>query len=132
MKVVSHKEQRSNRSSQPCQETAISGPGKIWSQATPDKSLEATIRFVQDPDQDCRACDELKATVSRSGRDGKPGQILASTAMEGRFLQSAHCRPDSQFLLFTTSLSRGAHGGWHYATFVYCAADHSFRGDLED
>jgi hypothetical protein len=34
--------------------------------------------------------------------------------------------------LFTTSLSRGAHGGWHYATFVYCAGDHSFRGDLED
>src|SRR5205807_7919474 len=75
---------------------------------------------------------ELKITVFRPGRDGKPGQILAATAILGCFLQCAHWSPDSQFLLFTTSLARGAHGGWHYATFVYCAGDHSFRDDLED
>jgi hypothetical protein len=104
----------------------------FWSEVSPDQKLVATIRFVPDPDQNCRACDELKITVFRPGRDGKPGQILASSAILGRFLQSAHWSPDSQFLLFTTSFSRGAHGGWHYATFVYCAGDHSFRGDLED
>ena len=133
IKIVSQKEQTSKRgSSQRSEETATSGPGKIWSEASPDKSLLATILFVQDPDQNCRACDELKITVFRAGRGGKPGQILASTAIEGRFLQNAHWSPDSQFLLFTTSLSRGAHGGWHFGTFVYCAGDHSFRGDLED
>ena len=109
-----------------------SDPKSVWSEASPDKKLLATIRFVPDADQNCRACDDLKITVFRSGRDGKPGQILASTALLGCFLQCAHWSPDSQFLLFTTSLSRGAHGGWHFATFVYCAGDHSFRGDLED
>ena len=109
-----------------------SDPKSVWSQASPDQKLLATIRFVQNPDQNCRACDELKITVFRPRRDGKPGQILASTALLGRFLQCAHWSPDSQFLLFTTSPSRGAHGGWHFATFVYCAGDHSFRGDLED
>ncbi len=109
-----------------------SNPKSVWSEASPDQKLLATIRFVQNPDQNCRACDELKITVFRPTRDGKPGQILASSAILGCFLQCAHWSPDSQFLLFTTSLSRGAHGGWHYATFVYCAGDHSFRGDLED
>jgi tetratricopeptide (TPR) repeat protein len=133
MKIVSQKEQTSKRSSsQPSQAAVNSGPDRIWSEVSPDKKLLATIRFVQDPDQNCRACDELKITVFRSGRDSKPGQMLASTSLEGRFLQNAHWSPDSQFLLFTTSLSRGAHGGWHCATFVYCAGDHSFRGDLED
>jgi hypothetical protein len=92
----------------------------------------ATIRFVPNPDKNWRAIDELKVTVYRRGRDGKPGQILASTTIGGRFLQCAHWTPDSQFLLFTTSPSRGGHGGWHFETFVYCAGDHSFRGDLED
>ena len=109
-----------------------SDPKSVWSEASPDKRLLATIRFVPNPDQNCRACDELKITVFRPGRDGKPGQILAATAILGCFLQCAHWSPDSQFLLFTTSLARGAHGGWHYATFVYCAGDHSFRDDLED
>lgn len=109
-----------------------SNPKSVWSEASPDQKLLATIRFVQNPDQNRRACDELKITVFRPRRDGKPGQILASSAILGCFLQCAHWSPDSQFLLFTTSLSRGAHGGWHYATFVYCAGDHSFRGDLED
>jgi tetratricopeptide (TPR) repeat protein len=109
-----------------------SDPKSVWSEASPDKRLLATIRFVPNPDQNCRACDELKITVFRPGRDGKPGQILASTAFLGCFLQCAHWSPDSQFLLFTTSLSRGAHGGWHFQTFVYCAGDHSFKGDLED
>lgn len=104
----------------------------IWSEASPDKSLVATIRFVPNPDKNWRAFDELKITVFRRGRDGKPGQILASTDIGGRFLQCAHWSPDSQFLLFTTSLARGAHGGWHFAPFVYCAADHSFRSGLED
>jgi tetratricopeptide (TPR) repeat protein len=132
LNIVSQKEQTSKRrSSQPSEETAISGPGKIWSEASPDKTLLATIRFVPNPDQNCRACDELKITVFRAGRDGKPGQILASTALLGCFLQSAHWSPDSQFLLFTTSLSRGAHGGGHYRPFVYCAGDRSLR-DVED
>jgi len=109
-----------------------SDPKSVWSEASPDKKLLATIRFVQNPDQNCRACDELKITVFRPGRDGKPGQVSASTAILGRFLQCAHWSPDSQFLLFTTSPSRGGHGGWHFETFVYCAGDHSFRGDLED
>jgi hypothetical protein len=103
----------------------------IWSEASPDKRLLATIRFVPNPDKNWRAFDELKITVFRRGRDGKPGQILASTAIGGCFLQCAHWSPDSQFLLFTTSLARGAHGGWHFDPFVYCAADHSFRSGLE-
>ena len=109
-----------------------SDPKSVWSEASPDKKLLATIRFVPNPDKNWRAFDELKITVFRRGRDGKPGQILASTTIGGRFLQCAHWTPDSQFLLFTTSPSRGGHGGWHFETFVYCAGDHSFRGDLED
>jgi uncharacterized repeat protein (TIGR03803 family) len=133
MKIVSQKEQISKKgSSQPSEETATSGSGMMWSELSPDKGLLATIRFVPNPDKNWRAFDELKIAVFRQGRDGKPGQILASTAIGGRFLQSAHWSPDSQFLLFTTSPSRGGHGGWHFETFVYCARDHSFRGDLED
>ncbi len=109
-----------------------SDPKSVWSEASPDKRLLATIRFVPNPDQNWRAIDELKVTVFRRGRDGKPGQILASTTIGGRWLQCAHWSPGSQFLLFTTSPSRGGHGGWHFETFVYCAGDHSFRGDLED
>src|SRR5438874_10020498 len=94
----------------------------IWSEASPDKRLLATIRsrltgekrFGQD-------LDELNITVFRRGPDGTPGQILASTAIFGRALTSAHWSPDSQFLLFTTSPSVGAHGGWHFQTFAYCA-----------
>jgi len=133
MKIVSQKEQISKKgSSQPSEETATSGSGMMWSELSPDKRMLATIRFVPNPDKNWRAFDELKIAVFRQGRDGKPGQILASTAIGGRFLQSAHWSPDSQFLLFTTSPSRGGHGGWHFETFVYCARDHSFRGDLED
>jgi tetratricopeptide (TPR) repeat protein len=104
----------------------------VWSEASPDKRLLATIRFVPNPDKNWRAWDDLKVTVFRRGQDGRPGQILASTDVGSLFLQCAHWTPDSQFLLFTTSPSRGGHGGWHFQMFVYCAGDHSFRGDLED
>ena len=56
---------------------------------------------------------------------------LHQPTLTGRILRCAHWSPDSQFLLFTTSLSRGAHGGWHFEPFVYCAAAHSFRSGLE-
>jgi hypothetical protein len=104
----------------------------VWSEASPDKRLLATIRFVPDPEQKQWATDELKVTVFRRGRDGKSRQIVASTTIVNRFLQCAHWSPDSQFLLFTTSLSRGAHSGWHSTPFVYRAADRSFKIDVEE
>ena len=103
-----------------------------WSEASPDKKLLATIRFVPNPDQHWRAFDDLKASVFRCTPDGKRGQVVASTSIGSLVLQCAHWSPDSRFLLFTTSPSRGGHGGWHYRTFVYCAGDHRFTDDLED
>jgi hypothetical protein len=82
----------------------------IWSEASPDKSLVATIRYVPGGEEK-NDPGELRIVVFRLERDGTRGQILASTAIIGRVLGCAHWSPDSQFLLFTTSLARGAHGG---------------------
>jgi hypothetical protein len=112
--------------------TAISDSKNVWSEASPDKRLLATIRFVPDAEQRQWGTDKLKVTVFRRGPAGKSRQIVASTTIGNRFLQSAQWSPDSQFLLFTTSLSRGAHSGWHYTPFVYCAADRSFNIDVEE
>jgi hypothetical protein len=111
--------------------TAISGSENIWSEASPDNRLLATIRHVPGGEEENDPGD-LRIVVFRIGRDVIRGQIVASTDITGRVLRCAHWSPDSQFLLFTTSLSRGGHGGGHFEPFVYCAADRSFRGDLEE
>jgi len=111
--------------------TARSDSENNWSEASPDKTLLATIRRLH-ADEDEKYPGLLRVTVFRRAPDGTPGQKLASTDIGGRILQVAHWSPDSQFFLFTTSLSGGAHGGWHYTPFLYCAADQSFRSGLEE
>jgi hypothetical protein len=110
--------------------TAISDSEIIWSEASPDQRLLATIRRVPGGEEK-NDPGWLRIMVFRRGRNGTPGQRLASTDISGRVLNCAHWSPDSQFLLFTTSLARGAHGGGHFEPFVYCVGDHSFRSDLE-
>jgi hypothetical protein len=110
--------------------TATSESEITWSEASPDKSLLATIRRVPSGGEQ-NDPGSLRIIVFRRGRDGAAAQRLASTDISGRVLRCAHWSPDSQFLLFTTSLSRGAHGGGHFEPFVYCAGDHSFRAELE-
>lgn len=101
-----------------------------WSEASPDNNLIATIHHVPGGEEK-NDPGELRLVVSRRGRNGAPAQKIASTDITGRMVRFAHWSPDSQFLLFTTSLTTGAHGGGHFEPFIYCAADHSFRYGLE-
>ena len=47
----------------------------VWSEASADKRLLATIRFVPNPDKNWRAIDELKVTVSGAGKTASRGRF---------------------------------------------------------
>jgi hypothetical protein len=111
--------------------TTAMSDSEIWSEVSPDHRLLATIRHVPGGERRGPNDPGWLRIIVRRGRGGTPEKIFASTDITGRVLTCAHWSPDSQFLLFTTSLAHGAHGGGHFEPFVYCAGDHSFRSDLE-
>jgi hypothetical protein len=69
-----------------------------------------------------------KADVA-PGSVAVPREVIAHRNFPLRLVSQIRWSPDSKFLLFTTA-SSGGHSPWHFKTFVFCAADKSFR-DVE-
>jgi len=105
-----------------------------WFDASPDKRLFAVERRIPDPSEPSRldldgfAVFICKAEVGL-GSVAVPREVIAHRDFPLRLVSQIRWSPDSKFLLFTTA-SSGGHSPWHFKTFVFCAADNSFR-DVE-
>jgi dipeptidyl aminopeptidase/acylaminoacyl peptidase len=100
-----------------------------WTDASPDKKLFAVVRRVPEPDLPSRL-DLDGFTVFICTAEGRvQHSILAQHTFPRRLVSQIRWSPNSQFLLFTT-VSSGGHSPWHVNTYVFCAADKSFR-DVE-
>jgi dipeptidyl aminopeptidase/acylaminoacyl peptidase len=97
-----------------------------WVGASPDKRLFAVVRRTPEPDMPCRL-DLDGFAVFICTAEGH--SIVAQHTFPRRLVSQIRWSPDSQFLLFTT-VSSGGHSPWHVNTYLYCAADKSFR-DVE-
>jgi hypothetical protein len=100
-----------------------------WSEASPDRKVFAALRCV--PAQELiyrRDLDGFRVVVYRGGSNN-PQEIYSRHDFLLRTVMQIAWSPDSKFLLFTTA-SSGGHSPWHFKTFVFCAADRSFR-DME-
>ena len=105
-----------------------------WSAASPDKALFAIERRIPDPREPSRLdldgfavfiCD----AKSGPGSVATPDAVIVRRDFPLRLVSQIRWSPDSKFLLFTTA-SSGGHSPWHFKTFLFCAADKSFR-DVE-
>jgi hypothetical protein len=115
--------------------TAVADDFDTWYQASPDKKLFAVERRVPDANEPSRLYLDGCVVFICSGVSDLPsdvvtqGAIIAQHSFPGRVVSQICWSPDSNFLLFTTA-SSGGHSPWHFKTFVFCAADKSFR-DVE-
>jgi hypothetical protein len=95
-----------------------------WSEASPDNTLFGIERRIPDPSGFvvfiCSAKSTLPSLVVI------PGPVIVQHDFPERLISRIRWSPDSKFLLFTTA-SSGGHSPWHFKTFVFCAADKSFR-----
>lgn len=113
---------------------ALSDDLDTWSEASPNKTLFAIERRIPDPSEPSRLDLDGFAVFLCSTRPGPgsvvtPSSVIAQHNFPGRLVSQIRWSPDSQFLLFSTA-SSGGHSPWHFKTFVFCAADKSFR-DVE-
>ena len=100
-----------------------------WEGAAPDQKLFAVVRRVPEPDLPTRL-DLDGSTVFICTAEGRVHHsIVAQHTFSRRLVSQIRWSPNSQFLLFTT-VSSGGHSPWHVNTYVFCAADKSFR-DVE-
>jgi hypothetical protein len=97
-----------------------------WFGASPNNKFFAVERRIPSPDDPSRldldSCTVFIFTVE----GGVRRSVIAQHTFPGRVVSQIRWSPDSQFLLFTTA-SSGGHSPWHFNTFVFCAADKSFR-----
>ena len=100
-----------------------------WFGASPDKKLFAVERRVPDQSDPSRLDLDGFAIFMCTAEGGVQRSVIAQHTFAGRVVSQISWSPDSQFLLFTTA-SSGGHSPWHFKTFVFCAADKSFR-DVE-
>jgi hypothetical protein len=114
--------------------TAPADEFDTWGEPSPDKSLFAIERRIPNPTEPSRldldgfAVFICKAEVA-PGSVAVPREVIAHRDFQLRLVSQIRWSPDSKFLLFTTG-SSGGHSPWHFKTFVFCAADKSFR-DVE-
>ena len=97
-----------------------------WFGASPDNKLFAVERRIPSPDEPSRLDLDSSTVFISTAEDGVRRSLIAQHTFPGRVVSQIRWSPDSQFLLFTTA-SSGGHSPWHFNTFVFCAADKSFR-----
>ena len=100
-----------------------------WFAASPDKKLFAVERRVPDQSDPSRLDLDGFAIFMCTAEGGVQQSVISQHTFAGRVVSQIRWSPDSQFLMFTTA-SSGGHSPWHFKTFVFCAADKSFR-DVE-
>jgi hypothetical protein len=100
-----------------------------WFGASPDKKFVAVERRIPDADTPSRLDLDGVTVFVCTTEDDIQRDVIAQHTFAGRVVSQIRWSPDSQFLLFTTA-SSGGHSPWHFKTFVFCAADKSFR-DVE-
>lgn len=114
-----------NEAFQPPEATAPDQCG-IWQATSPDLELQATSRQIPDSVRfDRTDRDGTRIGVFRLQMGGSQ-RAIASHDFNSRLIARARWSRDSKFLVFTTE-STGGHSAWHYAAFVYCVDDASFR-----
>ena len=107
----------------------------IWFAASPNKKLFAVERRIPDASEPSRLDLDGFTVFICTGLSDLPsdavtqGPVIAQHTFPARVVSQIRWSPDSQFILFTTA-SSGGHSPWHFKTFVFCAADKSFR-DVE-
>ena len=105
-----------------------------WSGLSPDKALFAIERRIPDPSAPSRLDLDGVAVFICNAKSG-PGSVVTSDLVIAqhqfplRLVSQIRWSPDSKFLMFTTA-SSGGHSPWHFKTFLFSAADKSFR-DVE-
>jgi hypothetical protein len=100
-----------------------------WFGASPDKKLFAVERRIPDLDAPSRLDLDGFTVFICTAEDGIQRSVIAQHTFPRRVVSQIRWSPDSEFLLFTTA-SSGGHSPWHFNTYVFCAADKSFR-DVE-
>src|SRR6266550_3399559 len=114
--------------------TARADEFDTWSEPSPDKSLFAIERRIPDPTEPSRLDLDGFAVFVCNAEVGPrsvavPREVIAHHDFPLRLVSQIRWSPDSKLLLFTTA-SSGGHSPWHFKTFVFYAADKSFR-DVE-
>ena len=100
-----------------------------WFAASPDKKFVAVERRIPDSDEPSRLDLDGFTVFICTAEDGIQRSVIAQHTFPERLVSQIRWSPDAKFLLFTTA-SSGGHSPWHFKTFVFCAADGSFR-DVE-
>jgi hypothetical protein len=99
----------------------------VWSGTSPDKTFLAAERRVPETAMMQRLdLDGTRVVISSLDRSGSISAVYAQHDFPGRLITKIQWSPDSKFLLFTTA-SSGGHSPWHFQTFVFVAADKTFR-----
>ena len=109
--------------------TTRAGDFDTWVAASPDKKLFAVERRMPDGSEPSRLDLDGCVVFICSAEDGVQRSVVAQHTFPQRVVSGIRWSPDSKFLLFTTA-SSGGHSPWHFNTYVFCAADKSFR-DVE-
>jgi dipeptidyl aminopeptidase/acylaminoacyl peptidase len=97
-----------------------------WFGASPNNKLFAVERRIPSPDEPVRLDLDSSTVFICTAAAGDQRSVIAEHTFPGRIISQIRWSPDSQFLLFTTA-SSGGHSPWHFNTYVFCAADKSFR-----
>ena len=122
---------------------AIARADLIWVGASPDKKLSEVVWRIPDPHQPSRLdlagftlfictaehCIRMWTACPCVQPRSIRRSIIAQHTFPRRMVSEIRWSPDSRFLLFTTA-SSGGHSPWHFNTYVFRAADKSFR-DVE-